>query len=545
VEERIQQLFTPEGRADFSEARQHEYAAQLAQAFLTERHVSSSIGLGRLEGEFLETEVPSYPSTPLAYLRYLEQNVVPHAVHTSSTRFIGHMTSCLPNFVRPLSMLMTSMNQNMVKVETSKILTPYERQAIAMLHRRAFEFPPEFYHKHVQCFDSTLGVATSGGTVANITGLWAARNALLGPIKHCRGVEIDGVMAALKAHGYEGAAVIGSSLMHYSLDKAMRLLGLGAANLIRIPVDRDCRVSPELVERAIARCRARRVAVVAVIGLAGSTEAGSIDPLADLARVARAARVHFHVDAAWGGALLLSDRHRPMLAGIQLADSISVDGHKQMYLPMGMGITLFRDPTFAKAIEVTARYIVRPHSPDLGKRALEGSRAATALFLQAALHLIGREGYEYLLDRSMERTRYLVEALRARPEFELLVQPTMNIVLYRWVPQPWRDRARSGALSPEEQRCLNEFTVRLQREQRRRGYTFVSRTSIEVKRGRRTTLDVALRAVLLNPLSTNSDVDAVLDDQSAIAGELLAEQPPVDLKLSPRQEGLWTAARSF
>jgi putative pyridoxal-dependent aspartate 1-decarboxylase len=449
-------------------------------------------------------EPAATPRDPLSYLRGLGDRLVPHAYNTGAARYVGHMTAGLPSFARPISRLIVGLHQNTVKVETAKSATVIEREAIGQLHTAVFGAPAAFYRTHTHARDSTLGMVTSGGTAANLTALWIARNRALGAAEH------DGLAAALAAAGHRRAVVIGSSLMHYSLDKAADLLGIGRRQLIRLPADRAGRLSPERAAAAIADHRARGDVVLALVGIAGTTECGSIDPLTALARVAAQAGTALHVDAAWAGPLVLSERHRAKLAGIERADSVTIDGHKQLYLPMGLGVVLLRDPDAAAAIEKQAAYIIRAASADLGRRALEGSRPAASILLHAGLQLLGRAGYAALLDRGIALARAFAEEVSARPGFELLGAPDCNIVTYRVHP-PALD-ARPDALD-----ALNRW---VQDTQRDRGRAFVSRTTLSHLGA---TPVVALRAVLANPRTTLADLRAVLAEQAELAAHGLAD----------------------
>lgn len=515
--EKVLGMFAFSDEALARESARESRLAEVGLRFLRSGGVCAETSLAALVERFGASEIPDTPTDPAHYLEQLSAQIVADSINTSSPRFIGHMTSALPHFIGPLGRLLTTLNQNQVKVETSKSLSFCERQTLAMIHRVVYDRPEEFYRQHAQHRDSTLGVVTSGGTLANVTALWAAYNAALASGDGLPGVAEAGLPAALAARGRCGAVVIGSSLMHYSLEKAVSLLGLGTDNLIKIAVDERHRTALDALKATVDDCRARRRLIVAIVGTAGTTESGAVDPLEEMAEVARAAGAHFHVDAAWGGALSFSRRHRHKLRGIELADSVTIDGHKQLYLPMGVGMLLLRDPHLAKAIERHARYIVRPGSHDLGTRTLEGSRPANVLFLHAALHLFGRRGYEFLIDEGVRKTRYMAEAVSASAAFETLLDPQMNILNYRAIPP--RMRAR-GTPTAAEQSEINDFNVRLQRLQRKGGRTFVSRTVLETTRhGRRLPL-TSLRAVIANPLTTEADIDAVLDDQLRIADSL-------------------------
>lgn len=518
--EDLMRLFTAKLNSDLTEPAVEASLSRFALEFLEAPFVSSDIQIEQLIEKFAGSKLPDKPTDMNRYFEYLSENVVAHSVHTSSPRFIGHMTSVLPWFVQPLSRLLTALNQNTVKMETAKACTPFERHTLAIMHRLVYNSPDEFYREHAQQSASTLGIMVSGGTIGNITALWCARNALLGPQNGFAGVEQGGLTAALKHYGYDGAVVIGSSLMHYSMEKAADLLGIGTRGLIRVAIDEHNRVDIDALRRTIEKCHARRLHIIALVGVAGTTDVGSIDPLEKMAKVAHDAQVHFHVDAAWGGPLLFSRQHKHLLKGIEQADSVTIDGHKQMYLPMGVGVLVLRDPFLAKAIEKQARYIVRASSIDLGKRALEGSRPANAILLHAALHIIGQNGYEFLMDEGIRKTRYLAGLLRKHPEFELLAEPQSNILNYRYLPQPLREKVAAGKLTEHDHNFLNEFNEELQRAQRRAGRTFVSRTLIATTRYGRDRNVVALRVVLANPLTTEEALHEVLADQIAIAAQL-------------------------
>ncbi|MEH2162304.1 MAG: putative pyridoxal-dependent aspartate 1-decarboxylase [Nostoc sp.] len=518
IEEQIIEVFTSSGKANLHDI--DGLVDNISQNFLTTSDINTDIEIDSLLGRFSNSKIPTKPANFQSYLKYLTNNVIDHSIHTSSPRFIGHMTSALPSFVFPIAKLMTAMNQNAVKIETAKSLSFCEREALAMMHRLIYNFSDNFYAQHIQNSQSTLGILLSGGTTANITALWCARNTSLGAKDGFGGIEKEGLTAALDFYGYKGAVIIGSELMHFSFDKAADLMGIGIQGLIRIPTNSNNQVDIQALREAVAECHAQKLLIIGIIGVAGTTDSGGVDSIAEIAEIAQAAKVHFHVDAAWGGPLIFSEQHRHKLAGIERADSVTIDGHKQMYLPMGIGMVFFRDPDLAKAIEKEASYTMRKGSFDLGKRALEGSRPGMALFLHAGLNLIGLKGYEFLIDEGIRKTQYMANRICTMPEFELLAKPDTNLLIYRYIPESLRELVVKNNLTEIDNQLINQINENIQKNQRQSGRTFISRTTKTTICFDQEIPIIALRAVIANPLTSEEDIEAVLSDQIQIASEI-------------------------
>jgi glutamate decarboxylase len=519
IGEYIKQIFAP-AQGKFIETQIDEIVNDFSQEFLIADNANTNVDIDWIIRNFGDSKIPTKPTDFESYLQSLNENVVAHSIHTSSPQFIGHMTSALPYFVRPLAKLMTAMNQNAVKIETAKSLSFCEREALAMMHRQIYNLSDNFYTQHIQNNQSTLGILVSGGTTANITALWCARNKSLGAKNEFLGIEKEGLTAALSFYDYKGAVVIGSELMHFSFDKAADLMGISTKNLIRVPVNSNNRVNIQALRQAVADCRQQNLHIIAIVGIAGTTDSGSVDPLEEIAEIAQENNVHFHVDAAWGGPVIFSRKHQHKLAGIEKADSVTIDGHKQLYLPMGIGMVFFRDPHLASSIEKQASYTMRKGSFDLGKRALEGSRPGMALFLHAGLKLIGLNGYEFLIDEGIRKTQYMAARILTMAEFELLAEPDTNLVIYRYIPEQFRDVITNKELTEKDNQFINNFNESLQKMQRQIGRTFISRTTKTTIKWDKEISMIAMRAVIANPLTTEEDIDAVLNDQIQIASEI-------------------------
>jgi glutamate decarboxylase len=446
------------------------------------------------------------------------QKLVAHSVHTGAPSFIGHMTSALPYFVLPLSKMMVGLNQNLVKIETSKAFTPLERQVLGMMHHLVYGEKDGFYKKWMHSANHSLGAFCSGGTIANITALWIARNRLLKPDGDFKGIAKEGLFRAMQHYGYQGLAIVVSERGHYSLGKAADVLGIGRDMVVSVKTDANNKVDTAEMRRVLADLAERNIKVLAIVGVAGATETGNIDPLNELADLAEQQQCHFHVDAAWGGATLLSAKYRHLLAGIERADSVTIDAHKQMYVPMGAGMVVFKHPSTANVIEHHAEYILRKGSKDLGSQTLEGSRPGMAMLVHACLQVIGRQGYQILIDRSLEKARYFATLISHNIDFELITEPELCILTYRYVPAQVQKAMASA--SPEQllrfNELLNGLTKFIQKRQREEGKSFVSRTRLTPARYQRQET-IVFRVVLANPLTTEQILRDVLVEQDQLA----------------------------
>ncbi|KZN48131.1 pyridoxal-dependent aspartate 1-decarboxylase PanP [Pseudoalteromonas luteoviolacea] len=517
-EESLMRIFTvPEAPGSTLSKIEQEISHNLA-GFLNENIAAVEKPLHEIEKDFQTAAISEEPTFVSDYAQDIMEQLVAHSVHTASPSFIGHMTSALPHFLLPLSKLMVGLNQNLVKIETSKAFTPLERQVLGMMHHLTYGQSDEFYQKWMHSAKNALGAFCSGGTIANITALWIARNRLLKPDGDFKGISSQGMFAAMMHYGYKGLAVLVSERGHYSLGKAADVLGIGRENFIAIRTNKDNKVDMLAMREKARELEAQGIKVMAIVGVAGTTETGSIDPLNEMAQLCEELNCHFHVDAAWGGATLLSNTYRHLLSGIEKADSVTIDAHKQMYVPMGAGIVLFKDPAATDVIEHHAEYILRKGSKDLGSHTLEGSRPGMAMLVHACLQVIGRKGYEMLIDHSIEKAHYFAKLISEQDDFELISHPELCLLTYRYVPKAIRTAL---AQANEQEKldiyaALNRLTASMQKRQRETGRSFVSRTRLtpEQYEGQPT---VVFRVVLANPLTSYQMLAEILEEQREMA----------------------------
>ena len=219
-----------------------------------------------------------------------------------------------------------------------------------------------------------------------------------------------------------------------------------------------------------------------------------------------------------GWPTLLSETYKPLLKGIELADSVTIDAHKQLYVPMGAGMVVFKNPEALSAVEHHAEYILRAGSKDLGQYSIEGSRPGMAMLVHAAFHIIGRKGYEILIDQNVAKAKEFANMIEQHKNFELITKPELNILNYRYVPEQIQGRLLNA--DHAEQQRINEIldraNKRIQKQQRAAGKTFVSRTRFSQFKYGGEAVSV-FRVVMANPMTTIETLKSILDEQVALA----------------------------
>ena len=514
--------------------------------------IHSSITLPDLSRIFNQTDLPESPHLIKDVLAEIKTKVVAHSVKVGSPYYIGHMTSAIPYFMILLEMIIAALNQNQVKIESAKASSFAERELVAWFHRLVFGRSDGFYQKHIQNPRVALGNVTSDGTISNLTALAVAREKAFPPDGDFPGARTAGVPRALKHYRYEKGVILVSARGHYSIKKAANLLGLGEENVLSIPVDEHHRTDLKRLIQKIKSLKGRRqgerAKIVAVVGIAGTTETGNIDPLDEIGDLAQEAGTFYHVDACWGGSALLLDEYRPLLKGIEKADSVSIDAHKLLYCPMSMGIVVFKSEKDLHAIRHTSQYVIRRNSVDMGRFTIEGSRPFSSLKAWASLKIIGREGYRLLFRSAQENTTGLQRFLDKAGHFEILNHPELFILIYRFIParvkehlHVWvserKDAGSSNRARKQERKIrkvnqlINALNIKLHKVLRQDDTTFVSRTMLESTRYRPQNI-VVLRAVLINPLTDEPVLEEIVNTQMRLGLELWKDFEPAFERLA-------------
>ncbi|WP_093657740.1 pyridoxal-dependent decarboxylase [Streptomyces radiopugnans] len=359
------------------------------------------------------------------------------------------------------------------------------------------------------------GVLTSGGTESNLMGLMLARDRVLGRASG-RQVELEGVPRTGPR-----PRVFTSAAAHFSVQRAAALLGLGEDAVVPVGIDHAQRMDPGALAGALKRCADAGELPVAVVATAGTTDTGTVDPLPECARLAAEYGAWFHVDAAYGGGALLSDRLAPLLDGVELADSVSLDWHKLGWQPVAAGVFLVRRAeTYAslarRAVYLNPRDDEEAGYPSLLGLSLRTTRRADGFSIAVTLRTLGREGLGRLVDACHDLALAGAAAVRAHPRLELHADPVLTAFLFRYVPREEGRADRRADHSADPARA-DRINAALRRRLLREGRAVVGRTELPGEGPGR----VRLKLTLLNPHATPADVERLLH---AVAEAGLAEE---------------------
>lgn len=339
------------------------------------------------------------------------------------------------------------------------------------------------------------GVFTSGGTQSNLQGLHLARD----HVRACTGADLGRLRVLVSADG------------HYSVQRSARLLGLSPDAVVAVPVDERRRMRQDALADALSQVEAAGAVPMAVVATAGTTDHGAIDPLGAAADLAHEHGAWLHVDAAYGGGLLVSGRRRHLLDGIERADSVTVDFHKTWFQPVSCSAVLVRDRAHLRHVTAHADYLnpadgggLATRRPDQVDKSLQTTRRFDALKLWLTLRVMGADAVGELVDAVVDLAQAAHQRLRQDDRVEVLAAPELSTLLLRPVA-PGLDPAAVDALVPRVRAALWEG-----------GEHVVAATVVDGRRW--------LKLTLLNPMAGVEDVMSVIEGIVAAADDLLGEE---------------------
>ena len=397
--------------------------------------------------------------------------VMTASMNQANSGYIGHMDPMPTTFSVIGETAAAGLNNNMLSGEMSPALTVLE---LDLLQAMA---------KYFGLGEQSGGMLVNGGTLGNLQALAVARNAAL----DCKEQGLSGTSPGV---------IFASADAHVSVQKAAMILGLGTDAVCAVETDERARLDPQSLETAMARAKKEGKQPIAVIGTAGTTTTGSIDPLDQIADIAERQNAWFHVDAAYGGAMQFSERYRSRLKGIERADSVVFNPQKWLYITRTCVAVMFRDlETLNTQFRIGAPYMAPSTVPNLGEWSVQGTRSTDVLKLWLSLGHLGTQGCGALVEQGCALAAYMARKVLQRPFLRLACPPDTNLICFR---------VGSG----DDGHC-DAWHQALQQHLIKSGFFL----SLPNYRGARW-----LRAVILNPYTSRDTIDRLL----AVIDEFIA-----------------------
>ncbi|MFN8358011.1 MAG: pyridoxal-dependent decarboxylase [Spirosomataceae bacterium] len=459
----LQEAYSPEAFRRFGHElidllADHLAAAQQAQGQVIPWQEPEQ-SLAYWQQDFLEPTLESPTS--------LFRQVLEHSTQLHHRRFMGHQVSA-PAPVAALSGLLVSMlNNGMAVYEMGMASNPIEKIVTDWLAR------------HIGFDEQSSGLLTSGGTLANLTALLAAR-ALQAP----EDVWEEGAHTQL--------AVMVSEEAHYCIDRAARIMGLGAKGIIKVPVNERFQMKTELLPSLKKQAEAEGYTVFCVVGSACSTSTGAYDDIEAIADFCAAHGLWLHIDGAHGGAVVCSEKYRSLVKGIERADSVVIDFHKMLLTPaLNTALVMQRNDDAYQTFHQKAQYLWANQAShdwfNSGKRTFECTKLMMCVNVYVLLRLYGEAIFAQQIDSRYDLARDFAKLLHQHPNFELAVEPESNIVCFRYMKQDTD---------------LNQLNAQIRRSLLQKGEFYIVQTTLHDQ--------LYLRVSLMNPHTTLADLEALL-----------------------------------
>ena len=396
----------------------------------------------------------------------------------NSPRFFGYVFGSGEPVAAAADLLASALNQNVTAWRSGPSAVTLERLVVGWLAAA------------IGC-EGFAGSLTGGGSAANLMALAMARESRL----------------PANESGARPGTIYASQQVHMSIPKAVALLGVGRDNLRLLPCDDNFRLRADDLCNAIERDIAANLTPIVIVASAGTVATGSIDPLPDLAAIAREHGAWLHVDGAYGALAAIAQPEK--FAGLNQADSISLDPHKWLYQPMDCGCLLYRDPAAAhRAFSHTGDYAKSLLNDPIEsfaffEESIELSRRFRALKVWLSLRYHGLAKFREAIRNDLQNAQHLATLIAAESELELLAPVPLSAVCFRYRP------AQSSPLS------LDKLNRQILQNVVRRGRVFFSNASIQG--------EFALRACFVNHRSTPEDVAQIVAEVLQVGRELTAK----------------------
>lgn len=405
-------------------------------------------------------------ASPLA----LFESVLADSVKLHHPRYMGHQISPAAPVAALAGMLNDFINNGMGVYEMGVAGTAMERAVLASVARK------------MGFGESAGGMLTSGGTLANVTALLAARS-----IKAKTHVWKEGGAAPL--------ALLVSEEAHYCVDRAVRIMGWGEGGIIKVPCDQRFALRTELLEPLYRQALAQGKEVIAVVGSACSTSTGSFDDLEAIGAFAEAHGLWFHVDGAHGAACVYAPGYRHLLRGLERADSVTMDFHKMLLTPsLTTALVFKREKDSFRTFAQKAEYLLDQAGDEdwynLAKRTFECTKTMMSLRAYTLLQQYGEGLFEEYITKVNDLCAAFADILESRPHWQIATRPSCNILCFRYVPSE----------VPEESH--NALNAQIRVDLLHEGRFYIVQTQLRGK--------IWLRVTLTNPFTTIEDLKELI-----------------------------------
>jgi len=402
------------------------------------------------------------------------KDVIHGSVNIHHPQYIGHQVSPPAPLAAIAGFLGAFLNNGMAVYEMGAAGTAIEKVVI------------DGMNKKIGYDENSDGFITSGGTLANLTALLSARQAM---------VEED----IWEDGQNEKLGIMVSSEAHYCVDRAVRIMGMGSQGMIKIPVNDRYAMKTELLEEYYHKAKEEGIRVIAVVGSAPSTSTGMYDDLDAIAHFCEKHSLWFHVDGAHGGAAIYSEKYKHYLKGLEKADSIVIDGHKMLMTPVIMTFLLFKNKQHSKAtFKQKAQYLLSSEEDwyNIAGKSFECTKRLMSIQFYVLLKYYGEEVFDAFVTTLYDLGQTFAHLIQGKKDFELALEPDTNIVCFRYHPE---------GIEGEE---LNQLNRKIRQNLLEEGAFYLVQTLLKEQ--------VFMRTTIMNPMTKEADFKLLLDKIEAL-----------------------------
>ncbi len=398
--------------------------------------------------------------------------IIENSIHLHNPKYLGHQVPpVLP--LAALTDFLSSFLNNATGV--------YEMGSAGIVLER---FLIKLLAKAIGMGKDADGFLTSGGTLGNLTALLAVRQ-----IMSANEIWSEGINSS------NNPAFLISGESHYSVERALHIMGIGNNGIVKIPVNDNHKLDVKTVEKFYSKALDENKRVVCLVGNACSTSLGLYDPLIELADFCKGHNLWFHVDAAHGAPAVFANKYKSLLSGLEKADSVVIDFHKMMMQPALVTAVLFKNSKHSyQSFSQKAAYLWEESEEDwynLGKRTFECTKDTMSLKVYATIRTYGTKIFEDNVTQLFELGQKFADLIEKRHNFELAVRPESNIICYRY------------KVKNEDEEKINDLNKKIRQFLVEEGEFFIVQTEINDK--------IFFRTCLMNTFTTVDNLSALLD----------------------------------